>query len=120
MQTLWYEKRKNNFDKCKIIEAKEEPYKLVMFHNSHENLRDVGKEDAPDYLLITKAAKKHGIEIFHVEYSGSYVTEEGNPPYWYASIAVFIFMLYGVYLIISSIIRAFYKFVTFLFRKTNK
>ena len=42
-----------------ITEAKDEPYRLVMFHNSHENLRDVGKEDAPDYLLISKAAKKH-------------------------------------------------------------
>ena len=61
-----------------ITEAKDEPYRLVMFHNSHENLRDVGKEDAPDYLLISKAAKKHNIEIFHAEYSGSYVTEEGK------------------------------------------
>ena len=61
-----------------ITEEKDEPYRLVMFHNSHENLRDVGKEDAPDYLLITKAAKKHNIEIFHAEYSGSFITEEGK------------------------------------------
>ena len=46
-----------------ITEAKDEPYKLVMFHNSHENLRDVGKEDAPDYLLITKAAKKNNSKM---------------------------------------------------------
>ena len=59
-----------------ITEVKEEPYKLVMFHNSHENLRDVGKDEAPDYLLITKAAKKNNIDIFHAEYSGCYISEE--------------------------------------------
>lgn len=65
----------DNF-KSFITEQKEEPYKLVMFHNSHENLRDVGKDEAPDYLLISKAAKKNNIDIFHAEYSGCYVSEE--------------------------------------------
>ena len=49
-----------------ITEVKEEPYNLVMFHNSHEHLRDVGKEDAPDYLLITKAAKSVGVDFYSV------------------------------------------------------
>ena len=59
-----------------IVEAKEEPYKLVMFHNSHENIRDVGKDEAPDQILITKAAKKNNINVFHAEYSGCYISEE--------------------------------------------
>ena len=50
----------------------------------------------------------------------AYVTEDGAGPFWYLSIATVIFIVYGFYLIISSIIRAFYKFVAFLFRKNNK
>ena len=39
-------------------EPKEQKYKLVIFHNSHENLRDVGKQDRPDVKLMNDAAKK--------------------------------------------------------------
>ena len=61
-----------------ITEVKEEPYNLVMFHNSHEHLRDVGKLDAPDYLLLTKAAKTVGINLFHCEFQGSYIEAKGG------------------------------------------
>ena len=50
-------------------EPKEQKYKLVIFHNSHENLRDVGKQDRPDVKLRNDAAKKVGIELFNAEYS---------------------------------------------------
>ena len=52
------------------------PYKLVIFHNSHENLRDVGKQDRPDVKLMNKAAKAVGVELFNAEYSGSYIEEK--------------------------------------------
>jgi RimK family alpha-L-glutamate ligase len=56
----------------------EKPYKLVMFHNSHEHIRDVGKGEAPDYLLISKSSKSAGIEVFHAEYQGSYIEEKNG------------------------------------------
>ena len=72
--------------------------------------------------------------VFKTE--AAYVTEEGTGPFWYLSMAIFIFVVYGLYLIISSIIRAFYKdalaglsfindirpvtFITFLLRKIKK
>mgnify|MGYP002012667983 FL=1 len=61
-----------------IVEQKEEPYKLVMFHNSHEHLRDVGKQDAPDYKLMTKAANAVGVDLFHAEFQGSRIEEKGD------------------------------------------
>ena len=61
-----------------ITEQKEEPYKLVMFHNSHEHLRDVGKQDAPDYKLMTKAANTVGVDLFHAEFQGSRIEEKGD------------------------------------------
>ena len=59
-------------------EPKEQKYKLVIFHNSHENLRDVGKQDRPDVKLMNNAAKKVGIELFNAEYSGCYVEEKNG------------------------------------------
>ena len=67
-----------SFSKFITEEPKEKPYKLVMFHNSHEHLRDVGKQDAPDYKLISKAAKAVGVELFHAEFQGSRIEEVGN------------------------------------------
>ena len=61
-----------------ITEQKEEAYKLVMFHNSHEHLRDVGKQDAPDYKLMTKAANTVGVDLFHAEFQGSRIEEKGD------------------------------------------
>jgi hypothetical protein len=52
--------------------------------------------------------------LFSIEGSNNY-----NTPVWFASMG-FCLVAYALYLNISAIIRAFYKFVTSLFRKTNK
>ncbi len=62
-------------------EPKEQKYKLVIFHNSHENLRDVGKQDRPDVKLMIDAAKKVGIELFNAEYSGGFISEKNGKMY---------------------------------------
>lgn len=49
-----------------------------MFNNSNEEVRDVGKKTRPDFKLFVKAAKATGIKIFNVEYTGLYVTTEGD------------------------------------------
>jgi hypothetical protein len=41
--------------------------------------------------------------------------DDGDNPWWYASMILTIFILYALYLLISSIIRALYKFLTLLF-----
>ena len=46
-------------------------------------------------------------------------SNDSNTPVWFASMG-FCLIAYALYLNISAIIRAFYKFVTPLFRKTNK
>ena len=61
-----------------FIAEEKELYKLVMFHNSHEHLRDVGKQDAPDYKLMTKAANTVGVDLFHAEFQGSRIEEKGD------------------------------------------
>ena len=61
-----------------FITEEKELYKLVMFHNSHEHLRDVGKQDAPDYKLMTKAANTVGVDLFHAEFQGSRIEEKGD------------------------------------------
>ena len=58
-----------------ITEQKEESYKLVVFNNSNEDVRDVGKQTRPDFKLYVDSAKKVGIEIFNVEYTGLYLSE---------------------------------------------
>ena len=50
-------------------ETKKQKYKLVIFPNSHEKLRDVGKQDSPDVKLMNAAAKRVGIELVNAEYS---------------------------------------------------
>ena len=72
------EKFRNNTWQYTIAEAKLKGYKLVIFHNSHENTRDVGKDDSPDVLLLNKAAKDVGVELFNAEYSGSYLEEKNG------------------------------------------
>ena len=62
-------------------EVKEKPYTLVVFNNSNEEVRDVGKKTRPDFKLFVKISKRTGIEIFNVEYTGLYVTEENGKIY---------------------------------------
>ena len=49
-----------------------------MFNNSNEDVRDVGKRERPDFKLYTDSAKKVGIEIFNVEYTGLFVSESNG------------------------------------------
>ena len=61
-----------------IVEQKEELYKLVVFNNSNEDVRDVGKRTRPDFKLFIDVAKKLNIKIFNVEYTGLYVSESNG------------------------------------------
>ena len=61
-----------------ITEQKEESYRLIVFNNSNEDVRDVGKRVRPDFKLYTDSAKKVGIEIFNVEYTGLFVSESNG------------------------------------------
>ena len=59
-------------------QVKEQPYKLVVFNNSNEDVRDVGKRTRPDFKLFVNTAKKLNIEIFNVEYTGLFVSESNG------------------------------------------
>lgn len=61
-----------------IVEQKDEAYKLIVFNNSNEDVRDVGKRTRPDFKLLVDSAKKVGIQIFNVEYTGLYISESGG------------------------------------------
>ena len=61
--------------------ANEKPYKLIVFANTSEDIRDIGKQNRPDYAVINDAAKAVGIDINHVEFSGSYISEKNNKLY---------------------------------------
>ncbi len=56
----------------------EQPYKLVVFNNSNEDVRDVGKRTRPDFKLFIDVAKKLNIKVFNVEYTGLYVSESNG------------------------------------------
>jgi len=61
-----------------ITEEKEQPYKIVLFHNSHNYARDVGNIDAPEYFLMNKSSKAAGIELFHADFQGSRIEEKNG------------------------------------------
>jgi len=61
-----------------ITEQEEESYRLIVFNNSNEDVRDVGKRTRPDFKLYVDSAKKVGIEIFNVEYTGLFVSENNG------------------------------------------
>ena len=65
-----------------ITEAKEESYKLIVFQNSSDIIRDV-KDTALGELteLLQKSAKTAGIEIHFVDFTGLYITSKGNKKY---------------------------------------
>ena len=64
-----------------LAEGKDEPYQLIVFANTSEDIRDIGKQDRPDYAVINDAAKAVGIDIEHVEFTGSYISEKNNKLY---------------------------------------
>ena len=54
----------------------EQPYKLVVFNNTQDYVRDVGEKDRAEFDLIIKSTKKLGIEIFNVEHTGFFISED--------------------------------------------
>ena len=60
-----------------ITEA-EKPYTIIMFNNSNEDVRDVGKKTRPDFKLYVKSAAAVGVKIFNVEYTGLYCSFENG------------------------------------------
>ena len=64
-----------------FITEETKPYTLVMFNNSNEDVRDVGKKTRPDFKLYVESAKKLGIKIYNVEYTGLYCSFENGKIY---------------------------------------
>ena len=56
----------------------EQPYRLVVFNNTQDYVRDVGDKDRVNYELINKSAKKLGIELMNVEHTGFYISEKNG------------------------------------------
>ena len=50
-----------------FITEETKPYKLVVFNNTQESVRDVGEKERAEFDLINNSAKKLGIEVFNVE-----------------------------------------------------
>ena len=59
-------------------EEKEQPYKLVVFNNTQDYVRDVGEKERAEFDLINNSAKKLGIEVFNVEYTGFFISEKDD------------------------------------------
>jgi len=64
--------------KSYITEVKDEPYKLIVFNNTSETIRDVGQQDNSEFILRVNSAKKLGIEIFNIEYTGFFISEKSK------------------------------------------
>ena len=56
----------------------EQPYKLVVFNNTQDYVRDVGEKERAEFDLINNSAKKLGIEVFNVEYTGFFISEKDD------------------------------------------
>ena len=61
-----------------ITEQKEEPYKLVVFNNTQDYVRDVGEKERAEFDLINNSAKKLGLEIINIEHTGFFVSEKNG------------------------------------------
>ena len=55
-----------------ITEQKEESYRLIVFNNSNEDVRDVGKRVRPDFKLYIDSAKKVGLYNLKYKYHADY------------------------------------------------
>lgn len=65
-----------------IAEAPEQSYKLVVFNNASEQIRDVKDTGLSDLTkLINKSAKAVNVEVHLVDFLGCYVTEKGGKTY---------------------------------------
>jgi len=59
-----------------FITEETKPYKLIVFNNTQESVRDVGEKERAEFDLINNSAKKLGIEVFNVEYTGFFISEK--------------------------------------------
>ena len=57
-------------------EEKDEPYRLIVFNNTGDGIRDVGEEKNSEFELRVKSAKKLGLEIFNIEHTGFFISEK--------------------------------------------
>jgi len=65
-----------------LTEEKDKPYKLVIFNHSGEMVRDVKDSGLPEYMkIMTKSAKAVGVEIFHGDFVGAFVSKENGKTY---------------------------------------
>ena len=71
-----------NFKKFLSEQSDEKPYKLIVFQNSGDDIRDV-KDSALGQLteLLKKAAKSANIEIYFVDFTGLYVSKKNKKQY---------------------------------------
>jgi len=61
-----------------FITEEEKSYKLIVFNNTQDDVRDVGEKERTEYDLINNSAKKLGIEVFNVEHTGFFISEKGE------------------------------------------
>ena len=65
-----------------IVEAKEEPYKIVCFYHTGDSSRDVLKDDHLGMMdTMNKAAKSSGITIHYVDYNGVFLSNKNGKVY---------------------------------------
>jgi ribosomal protein S6--L-glutamate ligase len=63
-------------------EVKEQPYKLIIFNNASEQIRDVKDTGFSELAkLMAKSAKAVDIDVRLVDFLGCYVTEKGGKTY---------------------------------------
>jgi len=65
-----------------FITEETKPYKLVVFQNSNDVIRDVKDSALVEFTeLLKKSAKSAGIEIYFVDFTGLHVTKKNNKQY---------------------------------------
>ena len=80
------EMQKFNEYKQQNINEEVKPYKLVWFVNSHDESRDVSDNSSTATLwkLMQSSAKKAGIEIYRVDFQGTFVERKGGKTFIHA------------------------------------
>ena len=61
-----------------ITEQKDEPYRLIVFNNTGDGIRDVGEKERSEFNLLNDSAKKLGIEVFNIEHTGFFISEKNG------------------------------------------
>ena len=61
-----------------ITEQKDEPYRLIVFNNTGDGIRDVGEKERSEFNLLNDSAKKLDIEVFNIEHTGFFISEKNG------------------------------------------